>query len=123
MAFLSAHEVRRTPAYTFTEAAHYLRIPVTTLHAWCTGQYYRYQGRAKRYQKVIRLDGSGREGLSFLNLVEAHVLIGLRRCPSMKHVTTGRSSPSRLTMRVSRCGSASRQVKRHSDAVCECFLM
>jgi len=79
MAVLTANEVRRTPAYTFTEAAHYLRVPVTTLRAWCTGQDYRYKGRPKRYQKVIRLDGSGKEGLSFLNLVEAHVLMGLRR--------------------------------------------
>jgi uncharacterized protein (DUF433 family) len=79
MAGLSAEQVRRTPAYTFTEAAHYLRVPVTTLHAWCAGQDYRSKGRAKRYQRVIRLDGTGREGLSFLNLVEAHVLSGLRR--------------------------------------------
>ena len=79
MATFTADQLRRTPAYTFTEAAHYLRVPVTTLHAWCTGQDYRSEGRLKRYQKVIQLDGSGREGLSFLNLVEAHVLSGLRR--------------------------------------------
>ena len=76
---LSAEQVRQTPAYTFTEAAHYLRLPVTTLHAWCTGQDYRTKSGTKRYLRVIRLDGSGREGLSFLNLVEAHVLSGLRR--------------------------------------------
>lgn len=62
-----------------TEAAHYLRVPVTTLRAWCTGQDYRVRGQTRRYHQVIRLDGSGREGLSFLNLVEAHVLSGLRR--------------------------------------------
>jgi uncharacterized protein (DUF433 family) len=76
---LSAEQVRRTPAYTFTEAAHYLRLPVTTLHAWCTGQDYHTKGGTKRYMRVIRLDGTGREGLSFFNLVEAHVLSGLRR--------------------------------------------
>ncbi len=79
MASLSAEQLRRTPAYTFTEAAHYLRVPVTTVRAWCTGQDYRSEGRLKHYQKAIQLDGSGREGLSFLNLVEAHVLSGLRR--------------------------------------------
>lgn len=79
MVILSADQVRRTPAYTFTEAAHYLRLPVTTLHAWCTGQDYRTRGGTKRYMRVIRLDGTGREGLSFVNLVEAHVLSGLRR--------------------------------------------
>ncbi len=79
MTALTADEVRRTPAYPFTEAAHYLRVPVTTLRAWCTGQNYQYKGQQKRYQKVIRLDGNGHDGLSFLNLVEAHVLSGLRR--------------------------------------------
>jgi uncharacterized protein (DUF433 family) len=79
MATLTADQVRRTPAYTITEAAHYLRLPVTTLHAWCTGQDYRSKGQTKRYHRVIRLDGSGRDGLSFLNLIEAHVLSGLRR--------------------------------------------
>jgi uncharacterized protein (DUF433 family) len=76
---LSADEVRRTPAYTFSEAAHYLRLPVTTLRAWCVGHDYQSKGRQKHYQRVIRLDGDRLEGLSFLNLVEAHVLSGLRR--------------------------------------------
>ena len=79
MASLTADQVRRTPAYTMTEAAHYLRVPVTTLRAWCTGQDYHVKGQTRRYQRVICLDGSGREGLSFLNLIEAHVLSGLRR--------------------------------------------
>jgi uncharacterized protein (DUF433 family) len=79
MAKLSAEEVRRTPAYTFSEAAHYLRVPATTLRAWCVGQDYKSKGRSKHYHRVIRLDGASHEGLSFLNLVEAHVLIGLRR--------------------------------------------
>jgi uncharacterized protein (DUF433 family) len=79
MARLSAEVVRRTPAYTFSEAAHYLRIPVTTLHAWCVGQDYESKGQSRHYQRVIHLDGTSREGLSFLNLVEAHVLVGLRR--------------------------------------------
>jgi hypothetical protein len=73
MPALTADLVRQTPAYSVTEAAHYLRLPATTLRAWCTGQDYRVKGLTKRYQRVIRLDGRGREGLSFLNLVEAHV--------------------------------------------------
>ena len=90
MASLTADQVRRTPAYSFTEAAHYLRLPVTTLHAWCAGQDYRSKGRPKHYQRVIQLDGNGHEGLSFFNLVEAHVLSGLRRIhhiplPKIRH--------------------------------------
>jgi uncharacterized protein (DUF433 family) len=66
-----------TPAYPFAEAAHYLHIPVPTLRAWCVG--YDYEGGTKRFKPVILLDGKKREGLSFLNLVEAHVLSALRR--------------------------------------------
>ncbi len=69
--------LRRTPAYPFSEAAHYLQLPVATLRAWCVG--YAYQGGVKRFKPVIRLDGKKSEGLSFLNLVEAHVLSAIRR--------------------------------------------
>lgn len=63
--------IRRTPAYGFGEAAHYLRLPKSTLRAWCLGQQH--------FRGVIRLDGKPAEGLSFLNLVEAHVLAAIRR--------------------------------------------
>jgi uncharacterized protein (DUF433 family) len=63
--------IRRTPAYTFGEAAHYLRLPKSTLRAWCLGQQH--------FRGIIRLDGKPSEGLSFLNLVEAHVLAAIRR--------------------------------------------
>lgn len=71
--------VRRTPAYPFVEAAHYLNLPVSTLRAWCLGQDYSADRKTKRFVALIRLDGSGHEGLSFLNLVEAHVLSAIRR--------------------------------------------
>lgn len=72
--------LRRTPAYPFVEAAHYLNMPTSTLRAWCLGQNYTDRvGRSKRFQPLIRLDGNGKEGLSFLNLVEAHVLAAIRR--------------------------------------------
>lgn len=61
----------QTPAYPFVEAAHYLQIPLTTLRAWCLGQ--------PGFQPVIRLDGKRSEGLSFLNMIEAHVLSAIRR--------------------------------------------
>jgi uncharacterized protein (DUF433 family) len=60
-----------TPAYPFVEAAHHLHIPVTTLRAWCLGQ--------RGFRPVIRLDGKRSEGLSFLNMIEAHVLSAIRR--------------------------------------------
>jgi uncharacterized protein (DUF433 family) len=71
--------LRRTPAYPFVEAAHYLNLPVSTLRAWCLGQGYAYKGRRRRFQRIIQLDGKPGDGLSFLNLVEAHVLAAIRR--------------------------------------------
>jgi uncharacterized protein (DUF433 family) len=71
--------LRRTPAYPFVEAAHYLNLPVSTLRAWCLGQGYAYKGSPRSFKRIIQLDGKPGQGLSFLNLVEAHVLAAIRR--------------------------------------------
>jgi len=71
MAQLDIDRIRCTPAYSFLEAAHYLNLPVSTLSSWFRGQ--------TGFRPVIRLDGKPGEGLSFLNLVEAHVLAAIRR--------------------------------------------
>ena len=60
---------RRQPI--FGEAAHYLRLPKSTLRSWFLGQ--------QQFRSIIRLDGKPTEGPSFLNLVEAHVLAAIRR--------------------------------------------
>lgn len=73
------NELSYIPAYPFAEAAHYLNLPVSTLSAWCKGQAYHHQQARRSFEPVIRLDGTPREGLSFLNLVEAHVLAAIRR--------------------------------------------
>ena len=71
--------LRRIPAYPFVEAAHYLNLPLTTLRAWCVGTTYGSKNEKRRFEPVIVLDGERHEGLSFLNLVEAHVLVAIRR--------------------------------------------
>jgi len=76
---MDVETLRRTPAYSFTEAAHYLNLPPSTLSSWFKGQSYTYGGETRRFEPVIRLDGKPSEGLSFLNLVEAHVLTSIRR--------------------------------------------
>lgn len=76
MAKLDLEQLRRTPAYSFAEAAHYLSMPTATLRAWCVGQK---QGNKREFIRLIDLDGAARDGLSFLNLVEAHVLASIRR--------------------------------------------
>jgi uncharacterized protein (DUF433 family) len=70
---------RDVPAYSIPEAAHYLSIPRATLRAWVLGMRYRTkEGKVVRFRSVIDLPLRGRPLLSFFNLVEAHVLRGLR---------------------------------------------
>jgi len=76
MAKLDLERLRRTPTYSCGEAAHYLSMPTATLRAWCVGQK---QGETREFVRLIDLDGSSKEGLSFPNLVEAHVLASIRR--------------------------------------------
>lgn len=68
---------REVPAYPLREAAHYLRLPPTTLRQWVCGR--KVGGR--RDPGVIELPGKvGRSVvLSFNNLVECHILASLRR--------------------------------------------
>ncbi len=68
---LTERDVREVPAYSIAEAAGYLRLPKTTLRAWLLGQ--------QRFRAVIDIaDRHGRQ-MSFINLVEAFVLSGIRR--------------------------------------------
>ncbi len=77
---IHSDDPREMPAYGLAEAARYLRIPSTTLRAWTRGQRYRTpSGRARFFAPVIILPGSDRPLLSFINLVEAHVLDAIRR--------------------------------------------
>jgi uncharacterized protein (DUF433 family) len=79
MARRRADKVLATPAYPLVEAAHYLNLPLSTLRAWSLGQPLRADAKSRRFQPLIHLDGDQRRALSFLNLVEAHVLAALRR--------------------------------------------
>lgn len=62
---------RELPAYTAREAAHYLRVPVATARYWCVGR--------DDYLPLIEVAARDPVLLSFLNLVELHVLASIRR--------------------------------------------
>jgi uncharacterized protein (DUF433 family) len=68
---------REDPAYNLAEAAYYLGIPVATLRSWITGRTYPTARGTRLFQRIIEPAAPGR--LSFVNLVEAHVLSALRR--------------------------------------------
>lgn len=72
-------DVRETPAYTISEAAHYLGVSPSTLRSWFAGQSYKYRGERKMFRAVIHPADPQTLGLSFSNLVEAYVLTAIRR--------------------------------------------
>jgi uncharacterized protein (DUF433 family) len=68
-------DVREFPRYSISEAAFYVRIPPTTLHAWTQGQdYVTATGVHRTFRPLIILADKKRKLLSFYNLVEAHIL-------------------------------------------------
>lgn len=71
--------VEEQPAYSLTEASRYLLIPPATLRSWVAGRKYPTDSGPKFFRPVIELPDNTRSGLSFVNLVEAHVLDAIRR--------------------------------------------
>lgn len=54
-------------------------MPVSTLRAWLLGQRYYVKGQSKLFRRVIDIADPKDKQLSFINLVEAFVLAGIRR--------------------------------------------
>lgn len=71
---------REIPAYDSFSAAHYLRIPENTIRNWAFGYAYPTRtGRRAWTKPLIDVADPARNLFSFINLVELHVLGGLRR--------------------------------------------
>lgn len=68
---ITKQDLSEIPAYGLAEAAAYLRLPKSTLRAWMLGQ--------QRFRAVINIADRAGKRLSFINLVEAFVLAGIRR--------------------------------------------
>ncbi|MSO30331.1 MAG: DUF433 domain-containing protein [Acidobacteria bacterium] len=69
---------RDIPTYSTAEAAHYLRIPENTIRSWTRGREYPTSRGHRRASAVVPPADVAR-GLSFINLVELHVLGAIRR--------------------------------------------
>jgi uncharacterized protein (DUF433 family) len=70
------------PAYGTSEVAHYLQIPASTLRSWVKGRCYPTEAGPGFFEPLIALPDyatEGPPGLSFMNVIEAHVLDALRR--------------------------------------------
>jgi len=70
---------RALPMYTFPDAARATGIPPSTLRSWVAGQRYRTRESWSRFHPVIQRPEEDDSRLSFLNLIEAHVLRALRQ--------------------------------------------
>ena len=66
--------IRKQPAYTIAEAAHHLSMPPATMRYWATGQ-----GPYPALIEIPEVRPGDTALLSFLNLVELHVLAAIRR--------------------------------------------
>jgi uncharacterized protein (DUF433 family) len=72
---------RELPLYPISQAARYLKIPTRTLRDWVVGRTYPIQQgkEQKTFSPVIHLPQKDTPSLSFMNLIEAHVLNGMRK--------------------------------------------
>src|SRR5580658_2661752 len=77
-------DARLLPAYSLSDAAHYLRMPEETLRSWVAGRWYPAAGTRKRSRPLIHLDDPQKRYLSFINLVEGHILAAIRRRHGVK---------------------------------------
>ena len=69
---------RELPAYTIADASRYIHVPQATLRSWFLGRTYRKAGGVAEFGPLLAPAGAAAPHLSFLNLVEAHVLRALR---------------------------------------------
>jgi len=67
------------PVYSVPEASHYLLAPTATVRSWVLGRSYPTKTGCKFFKPVIAVPDTTRRSLSFINLVEVHVLDALRR--------------------------------------------
>lgn len=76
---------RELPLYGLTETSRYLKVNIKTLKSWVSGRSYRLDdGTEKWWPPVIQLPDPAKPQLSFYNLVEIHVLLGIRRIYSVQ---------------------------------------
>lgn len=78
-------DYRTIPNYTILEASHYLHVSSSTLKSWVLGRDYQVNAGHRRFSRLIEPAQSRPTLLlSFLNLVEAHVLHAIRHQHGVK---------------------------------------
>jgi uncharacterized protein (DUF433 family) len=77
--FYADKDIREFPTYGVAETAHYLQIPQVTLRSWVVGRPFPTGMGTRFFEPLIMLPDPNRPLLSFMNVVEVHVLDGIRR--------------------------------------------
>lgn len=76
-------EVKTLPAYTLAEAARYVGVSENTLRMWFRGRPPRSSKKGEFLRAAVKpilpTEAGPREPLSFLDVIEAHVLFSLRK--------------------------------------------
>lgn len=76
---LREDDPRSLPSYSIPDAARYLLVPPATVRSWVAGRPYPMQSGVRRFSPVIAPADSKKLILSFVNLVEIHVLSAVRK--------------------------------------------
>jgi uncharacterized protein (DUF433 family) len=69
---------REVAAYSITEAARYVQIPRRTVHNWVCGNSYPVASGARKAKPLIDIAAPDKYLLSFVNLLELHILDAIR---------------------------------------------
>lgn len=69
---------RSIPTYGIYESAHALKIPLATLRSWIRGRNYPTTRGVEKFEPLIKLPDPDLPLLSFINLLEAHILDAVR---------------------------------------------
>jgi uncharacterized protein (DUF433 family) len=72
-------DIREFPTYGVAETVHYLQIPQTTLRSRVVGRRYPTGDGTRFFEPFITPPDPNRSLLSFMNVVEVHVLDAIRR--------------------------------------------
>ena len=76
--FYDGQDPRYLPSYSIGETAHYLLVPQATVRSWAIGRPYPTKLGKRYFAPVIGLPRKSKS-LSFINLIEVHVLDAIRR--------------------------------------------
>jgi uncharacterized protein (DUF433 family) len=70
---------REVPVYSITEVAHHLHIPLNTVRSWVRGRNYPTEQGLKFFEPLVKMPDQSGGRLSFVNLIEIHVLAAIRQ--------------------------------------------